>query len=171
MVCCLSFFIGIILLLFIFSVCFIFQPKFPAPTHDEDGSIVFDKPTRKNTFFIKQPSTREYNLYVKQNKNLYVKTVYGYVDGGYYLSEKGGGSASGQSSGNPSSSNSLPVKSKPNSKSVRYSNGEKIQERYYDENGEAKMDVDYTNHGNPKRHPKVPHRHRWVNGRRMKTDE
>ena len=47
----------------------------------------------------------------------------------------------------------------------------KIQERYYDENGEAKMDVDYTNHGNPKRHPKVPHRHRWVNGRRMKTDE
>jgi beta-lactamase regulating signal transducer with metallopeptidase domain len=64
--------IGIILLLFIFSVCFIFQPKFPAPTHDEDGSIVFDKPTRKNTFLIKQPSTREYNLYVKQNKNLYV---------------------------------------------------------------------------------------------------
>lgn len=107
----------------------------------------------------------------KLNKNLYVKTVYGYVDGGYYLSEKGGGSASGQSSGNPSSSNSLPVKSKPNSKSVRYSNGEKIQERYYDENGEAKMDVDYTNHGNPKRHPKVPHRHRWINGRRMKTDE
>ena len=44
--------IGIILLLFIFSVCFIFQPKFPAPTHDEDGSIVFDKPTRKNAFLI-----------------------------------------------------------------------------------------------------------------------
>lgn len=63
----------------------------------------------------------------KSNKNLYVKTVYGYVDGGYYLSEKGGGSASGQSSGNPSSSNSLPVKSKPNSKSVRYSNGEKFK--------------------------------------------
>ena len=51
---------------------FIFQPKFPAPTHDEDGSIVFDKPTRKNAFLIKQPSAREYNLYVKQNKNLYV---------------------------------------------------------------------------------------------------
>lgn len=64
--------IGIILLLFIFSIYFIFQPKFPAPTHDEDGSIVFDKPTRKNAFLIKQPSAREYNLYVKQNKNLYV---------------------------------------------------------------------------------------------------
>ena len=27
--------------LFIFSVCFIFQPKFPAPTHDEDGLYCF----------------------------------------------------------------------------------------------------------------------------------
>ena len=82
----------------------------------------------------------------KSNSGLYIKTFYGYVDNTY---RKGGGSANGQSSGN----------------------GKKIQERYYDENGIAKMDIDYTNHGNPKRHPNVPHRHRWVNGRRMKTDE
>lgn len=133
--------------------------------------ICYGKPFGEMKGDIIEVDYAKTNNLQKSNKNLYVKTVYGYVDGGYYLSEKGGGSASGQSSGNPSSSNSLPVKSKPNSKSVRYSNGEKIQERYYDENGEAKMDVDYTNHGNPKRHPKVPHRHRWVNGRRMKTDE
>lgn len=43
--------IGIILLLFIFSVCFIFQPKFPAPTHDEDGSIVYIETNQKKCLF------------------------------------------------------------------------------------------------------------------------
>ena len=64
--------IGIILILFIFSIFFIFQPKSPAPNHDEDGSIVFDEPTSKNAFFIRQHNGNTYNLYVKQNKNLYV---------------------------------------------------------------------------------------------------
>lgn len=30
------------------------------------------------------------------------------------------------------------------------------------------MDIDYTNHGNVKKHPKVPHRHDWKNGNRGK---
>ena len=94
----------------------------------------------------------------KSNTDLYIKTFYGYVDNTYV---KGGGSASGQSSGNPESSSSLPVKSKPNSKKTLYRNGKKIRERYYDENGYAKTDIDYTNHGNPKEHPKVPHEHVW----------
>ncbi|MGG3871655.1 hypothetical protein [Brevibacillus laterosporus] len=39
--------------------------------------------------------------------------------------------------------------------------GELVQRRYYDHSGKADMDIDYTNHGNPKEHPKVPHRHDW----------
>ncbi len=73
---------------------------------------------------------------------------------------KGGGSANGQSSGNPNNSN-LPTKSKPNSKKTLYKNGKKIRDRYYDEQGYAKKDIDYTDHGNPKEHPKVPHEHKW----------
>lgn len=40
-------------------------------------------------------------------------------------------------------------------------NGKVLQRRYYDKNGNAELDIDYTNHGNPKAHPKVPHRHDW----------
>ncbi|KAA0944242.1 hypothetical protein FQ087_19170 [Sporosarcina sp. ANT_H38] len=40
-------------------------------------------------------------------------------------------------------------------------NGKVLQRRYYDKNGNADLDIDYTNHGNPKAHPKVPHRHDW----------
>ena len=87
------------------------------------------------------------------SKGYYIKKIFGYVD-------KGGGSASGQSSGNPSNRN-LPKKSKPNSKMTLYKNGIKIRDRYYDEQGFAKIDIDYTNHGNPKVHPKVPHKHKW----------
>ena len=40
-------------------------------------------------------------------------------------------------------------------------NGKVLQRRYYDKNGNADLDIDYTDHGNPKDHPKVPHRHDW----------
>ena len=60
----------------------------------------------------------------KSNSSLYIKTFCGYVDNTY---RKGGGSASGQNSGNPELTNTLPVKSKPNSKLVRYYNGKKFK--------------------------------------------
>ena len=41
-------------------------------------------------------------------------------------------------------------------------NGEITKERYYNEKGIAYLDIHYTNHGNPKTHPKVPHIHRIV---------
>ncbi|WP_308578764.1 hypothetical protein [uncultured Selenomonas sp.] len=50
----------------------------------------------------------------------------------------------------------------PNSSKDRI--GEKgniLTRRWYDEKGRAYRDVDFTNHGNPRRHPKVPHEHRW----------
>ena len=40
-------------------------------------------------------------------------------------------------------------------------NGYVATERYYNSKGEAYLDIDYTCHGNPKRHPYVPHIHRW----------
>ncbi|WP_107838164.1 hypothetical protein [Metasolibacillus meyeri] len=45
-------------------------------------------------------------------------------------------------------------------------NGKVLQRRYYDKNGNVDLDIDYTAHGNPKAHPKVPHRHDWKNGQR-----
>lgn len=39
--------------------------------------------------------------------------------------------------------------------------GKVIGDRTYGPDGRADVDTDYTNHGNPKRHPKVPHKHKW----------
>jgi len=51
---------------------------------------------------------------------------------------------------------------KPNSIVERIdANGNIIQRRYYGSNGQAVKDIDYTNHGNPNQHPKVPHEHTW----------
>lgn len=97
------------------------------------------------------------------SKSFLIKKVYGCV-------VKGGGSASGMNVGNPSN-HSLPMKGKPNSKKSMYKDGKKVQERYYDNNGNPKYDIDYTNHGNPKQHPEVPHKHKWINGKRGKADE
>lgn len=54
---------------------------------------------------------------------------------------------------------SLPIKDKPNSQiEQRDDTGRVTRIRYYDENGNAYKDVDYTDHGRPDRH-KVPHTH------------
>ena len=37
-----------------------------------------------------------------------------------------------------------------------------VSERYYNDNGEAYLDIDYTCHGRPNVHPDVPHIHRWI---------
>ena len=39
--------------------------------------------------------------------------------------------------------------------------GKLEKERYYDDKGRAELDIDYTDHGNPVKHPKVPHEHTW----------
>ena len=36
-----------------------------------------------------------------------------------------------------------------------------VSERYYNNKGEAYLEIHYTCHGNPKTHPVVPHIHRW----------
>ncbi|TKI57748.1 hypothetical protein E8L90_21210 [Brevibacillus antibioticus] len=56
----------------------------------------------------------------------------------------------------------LPVKDAPPwSSKDRVDDGELVQRRYYDQNGKVELDIDYNDHGNPKQHPKVPHRHDW----------
>lgn len=51
-------------------------------------------------------------------------------------------------------------------------NGKLDIRRYYGKNGKAEVDIHYTNHGNAKKHPKVPHRHGWhnVNGKWTKKN-
>ena len=57
---------------------------------------------------------------------------------------------------------SLPLKSKPHSVMQKIDKrGNLITERYFDINGRSEYDIDYTDHGNPKSHSKVPHRHDW----------
>jgi len=60
------------------------------------------------------------------------------------------------------SDNKLPLNSNPNSSIDRVDeNGNVIQRRFYDELGRAIRDVDFTDHGNSKLHPIVPHEHIW----------
>ena len=62
---------------------------------------------------------------------------------------------------NTSTAHSLPKIGTPNSVLQKYDDsGKLVKERYYDSNGYALKDIDYTDHGNPKVH-KVPHEHNW----------
>jgi hypothetical protein len=40
------------------------------------------------------------------------------------------------------------------------------QRRFYDENGNAKLDIDLTDHNRPWSH-EIPHAHDWVKGKRL----
>lgn len=53
----------------------------------------------------------------------------------------------------------VPAHGTPNSVSKNYKDGKLDSERYYDSHGNAYLDIDYTDHGNPKTHPNVPHEH------------
>jgi len=57
---------------------------------------------------------------------------------------------------------SLPITSKPNSVIQNFKNSILVSERYFDENGQVYLDIDYTNHGNSKIHPVVPHEHTYT---------
>ena len=66
---------------------------------------------------------------------------------------------------------SLPREGDPNS-SVDLLNpdGSVKQRRYYDKDGNAYEDIDY-NHDNGDGSHTFPHRHKWKNGKRQKTEE
>ncbi len=56
----------------------------------------------------------------------------------------------------------IPNKGTPNSVNKKVVGGYIVSERYYDENGNPYLDIDYTCHGTPKSHIHVPHIHKWV---------
>lgn len=53
----------------------------------------------------------------------------------------------------------VPASGIPDSVVQNYKGGKINSERYYDSDGNAYLDIDYTDHGNPKTHPNVPHEH------------
>jgi len=55
----------------------------------------------------------------------------------------------------------LPTTGKKYSSKDLYKDGKLNTRRYYGKSGKPDIDIHYTNHGNPKKHPKVPHRHKW----------
>lgn len=55
----------------------------------------------------------------------------------------------------------VPIDGDKNSVLIILEDNHIVQERYFDQNGEVYLDIDYTNHGNPKQHPIVPHEHIW----------
>ncbi len=54
---------------------------------------------------------------------------------------------------------SVPITGTSNSVTRNYKNGVLDSERYYGNDGKAYLDIDYSDHGNPKTHPTVPHEH------------
>lgn len=55
----------------------------------------------------------------------------------------------------------IPFTGKPNSVFDNYLDGQLIRRRYYGRTGKPRLDIDMTNHGNPRQHPVVPHQHCW----------
>lgn len=56
---------------------------------------------------------------------------------------------------------SAPFEQEPNSVFDTYRDGKLVQRRYYGKTGKPRLDIDMTDHGNPKEHPVTPHYHGW----------
>ena len=54
---------------------------------------------------------------------------------------------------------SMPMTGAPNSVIQNFSGDVLTTERYFTSDGSPYVDIDYTDHGNPKMHPIVPHEH------------
>lgn len=56
-------------------------------------------------------------------------------------------------------SHNVPPHGIPNSVTINIKDGHIFSERYYNDSGGGYLDIDYTDHGNRKTHPNVPHEH------------
>ncbi|GEO70531.1 minor capsid protein [Levilactobacillus acidifarinae] len=57
---------------------------------------------------------------------------------------------------------SVPYQQEANSVFDRYVDDQLTSRRYYGKTGKARLDIDFTDHGNPKVHQVVPHAHSWL---------
>lgn len=55
----------------------------------------------------------------------------------------------------------IPIHNTPNSVVEKIIDNKIVTRRFFGKNGKVKLDIDFTNHGNPKKHPIVPHAHSW----------
>jgi hypothetical protein len=96
----------------------------------------------------------------------------GYVNGTDY--NTAGSSSVGQVDSVTTFSNahSMPLTSSPNSVTKNYRDGKLSTERYYGSDGKPYLDIDYSDHGNAKMHPYVPHEHKIsFKGKKMIRDK
>ncbi len=56
----------------------------------------------------------------------------------------------------------VPFMQEPNSVFDRYTGDRLVFRRYYGKTGRARLDIDFTDHGNPSEHQIVPHAHTWL---------
>ena len=61
-----------------------------------------------------------------------------------------------------SEAHSMPISGSLNLATRNYKNGSLYTERYFGSDGKPYLDIDYTDHGNSKMHPDVPHQHKIV---------
>lgn len=98
----------------------------------------------------------------------------GYVNGTDYNSAGSSSVGKVDSVTTVSNVHSMPVSGTPNSVTKNYKDGKLSTERYYGSDGKPYLDIDYSNHGNAKMHPHVPHEHKitFKDGKmdRQKTD-
>ncbi len=59
------------------------------------------------------------------------------------------------------SEHTVPFNAEPNSVFDNYKNGKLESRRYYGKTGKPRLDLDLTDHGNPKEHTVIPHYHDW----------
>lgn len=60
------------------------------------------------------------------------------------------------------SEHKVPYEGTANTVFDNYKDGKLNSRRYYGQTGKPRLDIDMTDHGNPKKHPIVPHRHSWA---------
>lgn len=120
------------------------QPYIPAGNGEKSGEYT-DKPTSKAK--VTKPSVKNcFITNVRQKCNFKKSKLVGTVNDWWsYQSGK-----------------SIPTNFRPNSVVKKIVNGYVVSERYYNNKGEAYLDIHYTCHGNPVTHPAVPHIHRWT---------